>query len=47
MKRLLVILILTMVAPLGIRGQTNNRATTKGILLEDLTWVDAGATPDR
>lgn len=41
MKRFLIILVLTMIAPLTIPGQTKSRARTKGILLENLTWVEA------
>src|SRR5437588_12981333 len=48
MKRFLIILLSAMIMPLVIHGQTKNRARTKGILLEDLTWVDAERvlTPD-
>src|SRR5262249_48121669 len=41
MKRTLIILLLTITMPLMIRGQTKDQTQTKGLLLEDLTWVEA------
>src|SRR5437879_6411795 len=48
MKRGLPTLVLALIAPLAIQGQTNNVVKAKGILLEDLTWVEAEKvlTPD-
>jgi len=41
MKRLVAILLLTMLAPFAIQSQTKSRGKAKGILLADLTWVEA------
>ena len=41
MKRFVVILMLTMIAPIALQSQTRSRARTNGILLADLTWVEA------
>src|SRR5437899_2769955 len=48
MKRGLPTLVLALIAPFAIQGQTNNVIRAKGILLEDLTWVEAEKvlTPD-
>ena len=41
MKRILVILAVAVTLQLTASAQTRNRIRTKGILLEDLTWVEA------
>jgi len=48
MKQYLLTLVLALIAPFVVQGQTKNLVKTKGILLEDLTWVEAEKvlTPD-
>jgi hypothetical protein len=48
MKRYLLVLVLAMVVPFVVQGQTKDLVKTKGILLEDLTWIEAEKvlTPD-
>jgi len=48
MKRYLLTLVLALIATFVVQGQTKNLVKTKGLLLEELTWVEAEKvfTPD-
>ncbi len=41
MKHLLIVALLSTLTPFVIQAQVNRQNPTKGILLEDLTWVEA------
>ena len=44
-----ITILIFMLSTIAMHGQTENRAATRGILLEDLTWVEAEKilTPDK